>query len=275
MKNNLRAGVITSIFLLGGICAPAQNETDWLSLSFDYVEQNRLDSAEWALKTVLRSQADSPLNPFLLNNLGTIQRRMGKLDDALLSYTAALGQHPSHPVFLESRASLFVEMGQAQNAILDYTSLLDELPNHEEVLYQRGLLYLQMMNTDLAESDFRKMLEQNPNSLYARRGFASLAKFRGDYEEAEIIYSYLLDKEPEDYNLYAGRAELFLLMEKPGRASSDINQAIRLAGENAQNPYLYVIRYRVKLLLHENNSALKDLQKAIDLGYEGGEGIRN
>jgi len=256
------------IFLLGGFYLQAQNPKDELSLAFDYIEQNRLDSAEIALKAVLKSDPDNPLNPFLLNNLGTIQRRMGKLNEALLSYTAALGQHPTQPVFLESRASLFAEMGQAENAIIDYSTLLKDNPNNEEALYQRGLLYLQIKNTDLAEADFRKMLELNPNGLYARRGFASLAKFRGDYEEAEKIYCYLLDKEPEDFTLYAGRAELYLLMKKPGKASADINRAIHLAGDNNQNPYLYIIRYRTKLLLHENGSALNDLKRAIALGYK-------
>jgi len=255
------------VFLLMGICLPAQNKTDLLSLSFNYIEQNKLDSAEIALKAVLKNDPANPINPFLLNNLGTIQRRMGKFDDALASYTAALGQYPNQSVFLEARASLFAETGKAHNAIIDYSALLDENPNNEEALYQRGLLYLQIKNTDLAEADFRRMLDLNPNSFYARRGFASLAKFRSDYEEAEKIYNYLLDKEPEDFNLYAGRAELYLLMERPGKAYSDINRAIRMAGEDSKNPYLYIIRYRAKLLLHEKESAAMDLKKAIALGY--------
>jgi len=216
----------------------------------------------------MKKEPDNPINPFLLNNLGTIQRRLGKRDEALISYTAALGEFPKQPVFLEARASLFAEMNQAQNAILDYSTLLEVTPIDEEALYQRGLLYLQIKNTDLAEIDFNKMLELNPNSSYARRGFASLAKLRGDYEDAEKIYNYLLDKEPKDYNLYAGRAELYLLMKKPGKALSDIEQAFHFAGENSQNPYLYIIRYRTNLLLHEKESALKDLKKAISLGYK-------
>jgi tetratricopeptide (TPR) repeat protein len=264
-----RAGIIGIIFLLGEVCVFAQSETNLVSKAFDYIERNQLDSAEIALKTVLKNQPDNPVNPFLLNNLGAIQRRLGKFNDALESYTAALGEFPKQPVFLESRASLFAEMGQAQNAILDYSTLLDENPGNEEARYQRGLLYLQIKNTDLAEADFKRILELNPNSLYARRGFASMAKIRGDYDEAEKIYAYLLSKDPEDYNLYAGRAELYLLMKKPGKAYDDINKAIRLAGDKQPNPYLYVIRYRVKLLLHEKDGALEDWKKAVALGYKG------
>ena len=263
------------IFLLGSVYALAQDEKDRLSLAFDYIEQNRLDSAEIAFKAVLKDNPDNPVNPFLLNNLGTIQRRLGKYDEALVSYTAALGTYPKQSVFLESRASLFAEMGQAHNAILDYSALLEEKPNDEEALYQRGLLYLQIKNNDLAEADFRRILDLNPKSLYARRGFASLAKFRGDYDDAEKIYNYLLDKDPKDYNLYAGRAELYLLMKRPGKASDDINQAFRLAGDNSKNPYLYVIRYRINLLLHEKENALSDLKKAISLGYKEKEDTIN
>ena len=260
--------MVSMIFLLGIICLHAQDKPDWLSLSFDYIKENKLDSAEYALKALLKSAPDNPVNPYLLNNLGTVQRRLGKFDEALLSYTAALGEFPKQPTFLEARASLFAEMGQAQNAILDYSALLNENPNDEEALYQRGLLYLQIKNTDLAEADFRKMLDLNPNSLYARRGFASLAKFRGDYEDAEKMYNYLLDKKPDDFNIYAGRAELYLLMNRPGKAYSDINKAIRLAGEDSKNPYLYIIRYRTKLLLHDEDGANIDLKKAISLGYK-------
>jgi len=268
LKNIFRAGVINIIFLLGGIFVQAQTYNDELLRVFDYIRQNRLDSAEIALKAVLESDPDNQLNPLLLNNLGTIQRRLGKRDQALVSYTAALGTFPKQLVFLEARASLFAEMGQAENAIIDYSTLLSEKPNDEEALYQRGLLYLQIKNTDLAEKDFRRMMELNPNSLYARIGFASLAKFSGDYEEAEKIYNYLLDKEPENSSIYAGRAELYLLMERPGKASVDINRAIYLAGDSITNPYLYVIRYRTKLLLHEKEGAQSDLKKAIELGYK-------
>jgi tetratricopeptide (TPR) repeat protein len=110
------------------------------------------------------------------------------------------------------------------------------------------------------------MLELNPDGLYARMGFASLAKLRGDYPEAEKIYNYLLDKLPENASLYAGRAELYLLMEKPGKASSDATQAIRFSKN--EDPYLYVIRYRAKTMLHDKKSALEDLKKARNLGYE-------
>jgi tetratricopeptide (TPR) repeat protein len=270
-------GAVILTISVSGMDVLAQQNPEWLELSFYYIEQNKLDSAEYALKTVLKNDPDGQLNPFILNNLGTIQRRQGKRDEALLSYTAALGPYPNHPVFLEARASLFAEMGKAESAILDYTSLLGQEPANEEALYQRGLLYLQVRNTELAEADFNQMLQLNPDGLYPRMGMASLAKFRGDYDDAEKIYNFLIDKEPENPRLYAGRAELYLLMDKPGKSTGDATRALRLFGEDYNNPYLYIIRCKAKILLHEKKSALEDLEKALSFGYDAKEAaeIRN
>ena len=246
----------------------SQADTTWLDLSFRYLEEQKLDSAEFALKKQLSLHPASPLNPFLLNNLGTIQRRMGKREEALLSYTAALGAHPDNKIFLYARASLFVEMDSPANALLDYSTLLQSNPREEEALYQRGLLYLHVQNTESAEQDFRKLLEIQPDGLYPRMGLASLAKFKGDYEEAETIYNYLLDKEPEMPELYAGRAELYILMNKGAKASADATRAIRLNGEEKPNPYYYLIRGRAKSLLHEKESAEADYRKAEEVRGE-------
>ena len=273
---------ITLIFLLaplplwGGVGggevldgSPETVQDSTLNLYFQAVERNQLDSAEFYLKAVLKSNPAGQLNPFLLNNLGTIQRRLGKNDEALISYSAALGQYPKNTVFLENRASLFAEMGKAENAVLDYSVLLDVKPDDQEALYQRGLLYLQLKNSDRAEADFKRMLELNPDGLYPRIGFAALAKLRGDYPEAEKIYTYLLDKEPDNAGLYAGRAELYLLMEKPEKAASDATQAIRLS--KTEDPYMYIIRYRANTMLRDKKFAQKDLEKARALGYDGKE----
>ncbi|MDR1763130.1 MAG: tetratricopeptide repeat protein [Dysgonamonadaceae bacterium] len=265
----MKISAAVCLFLILSVPAFGQSPRvqELLDSSFVYLDRNQLDSAELYLKKTLRAEPDSPINPFLMNNLGTIQRRLGKKDEALQAYTAALAQYPKNPTFLESRASLFAEIGQPGNAIIDYTTLLDERPDDAEALYQRGLLYLQMKNSDLAEADFNRMLTLNPDGYYARLGFASLYKIRGDYAESEKIYNYLIDKEPMRPETYAGRAELYLLLDKPGKASADATNAIRLAGSGNTNPYYYVIRYRAKLLLHEEKSAMQDLEKARGMGY--------
>ena len=263
---NFKAFFVGAWILTIGQGLFAQTYDQWIEISFKYLDENRLDSAEMALINALRTAPDHALNAFLFSNLGTIQRRQGKNAEALQSYTLALNRYPKNPVFLSDRASLFVEMGDFKDALLDYNVLLEEEPRNEDALYQRALLLLSMKDFESSERDLKKLMELNPKSLPARLGFASLYKIEGRYDEAEKIYNYLENSEPDNPALYAGRAELFLLMEKGGKALADVNKAIRLS-KDAENPFLYILRARAKLLLFEKQSAAEDIQKAISLGY--------
>ncbi|MDR0412876.1 MAG: tetratricopeptide repeat protein, partial [Dysgonamonadaceae bacterium] len=190
----------------------AQTYSEWIEYSFVYMDKNQLDSAGLALENALKADPDNQMNAFLFNNLGTIQRRQGKPDDALRSYSLALARYPKNAVFLRARASLFSETGDFKNALLDYNTLLEESPDDEEALYQRALLYLSMKNFESSEKDLERMMTLYPKSFYARLGFGSLYKITGRYDDAEKIYNYLEEKEPDHPSVYSGRAELFLLI---------------------------------------------------------------
>ncbi|MDR3061463.1 MAG: tetratricopeptide repeat protein [Dysgonamonadaceae bacterium] len=259
---------ILAIFLfalLTPLNLSCQTFDEWVDLSFKYLSDGDLPAAEAALVSAMRQEPSNPLNTMLLTNLGTIQRRQGKYDEALISYTAAMGNAPESITLLSARAELFTEMNRPENAITDYSAIL-QMNNQEDALYRRGLLYLQIKNYGSAQADFERILEINPKTYYGRVGIVSLCKLRGEYDEAERIYFYLMEKFPEQADLYAGRAELYLLMNRPGRAMTDINRAIRLQGENP-NPYLYIIRSRIKEMQFEKKGAEEDRIKALESGY--------
>ena len=132
----------------------AQTYDELIDFSFKYIEANDLQAAETSLKKAMQLEPANQRNVLLLSNLGTIQRRLGKKEDAIVSYTAALSRSPRNVTFLSNRASLYAEMGQPENAITDYTSLLWIEENNEDVLYERGLLYLQVKNYQMAQADF-------------------------------------------------------------------------------------------------------------------------
>ena len=261
---------ILAIFLFFTVVTQSlhcQTFDEWVDLSFKYLDESDLPAAEAALVSAMRQEPANPLNAMLLTNLGTIQRRQGKYSEALTSYTAAMGIAPESVTLLSARAELFIEMNQPENALTDYATIIRIDENNDDALYRRGLLYLQMKNYGLAQADFEKILAINPRTYYGRVGIASLCKLKGEYDEAERIYLYLMEKFPEQVDLYAGRSELYILMNRLGSAMSDINRAIRLQGEENPNPYLYIIRSRVKELQFEKKGAEEDRVKAMKLGY--------
>ena len=210
--------ILAALFLSIGY-GHAQTYEKFVEKSFDFLDKNDLVSAEESLRAAMRLEPGNPNNYALLMNLGTIQRRQGKLEDALLSYTAALSRHPNN------------------EAILD-NALLILNPHHQEALYCRAMLHLQHKNYLLAEQDFDKILEVNEKSVKGRLGHAILEKLRGNYDESERIFNYLISEMPREWILYEGRADLYFMMGKNARAMADIN---RIFVESTPTAALYVL----------------------------------
>ncbi|MDR3267990.1 MAG: tetratricopeptide repeat protein [Tannerella sp.] len=244
----------------------AQTYEEMIGKSYDYVDKNDLPAAEEALKAAMRLEPANRYNYALLTNLGTVQRRQGKLEDALVSYTAALSQHPDNELILENRAELYAALGEPENALNDYQTLLMINPVHEEALYHRGLLHIQMENFLLAEADFEKILAINNDTMQGRLGYAILEKMRKNYNESERILDYLISKKPAYWRLYEERAELYFLMNKNGRAMADLNKVF--AEESEPSAEIYVLRGKVKLAQYEKESAAIDFKKALSMGYD-------
>ena len=85
--------IIIGLFLFIGNSF-AQSYEELIEKSYDFVDKGDLVSAEESLKAAMRKEPANPLNYALLTNLGTIQRRQGKLQEALISYTSALRTSP-------------------------------------------------------------------------------------------------------------------------------------------------------------------------------------
>lgn len=253
------------VFLLIVASSYAQSYEELIEKSYDFLDKNDLVSAEESLRSAMRKEPGNPMNYALLTNLGSIQRRQGKLEDALLSYTAALSGRPDNPTILENRASLYTELGETEKALNDYNALLIQDPKNEEALYCRGLIYIQKKNYIWAEQDFDKIMEINEKSVRARLGHAILEKMRGNYDESEKIYNYLIDMMPRDWILYEGRADVYFMMGKNARAMSDINKVFV---ESKPSASLYVLRGKVKLAQYEKESAANDFRKALEMGYD-------
>ena len=182
----------------------AQSYVDFVEKSYEFLDKEDLPSAAESLKAAMRLEPGNPNNYALLMNLGTIQRRMGKPEEALISYNAALGQQPQNLLILENRATLYTEMGEIEKAITDYNTILSINPD--------------------AEDDFEQIVNINERSIKGRFGYAILEKLRGNYNESERIFNYLINEMPKAWYLYEGRADLYFMMGKNARAMADINK---------------------------------------------------
>ena len=267
---NIKQIMTAALFCL--LCSAglrAQTYEELIGQSYDYAEQGDLPAAEAALKTALQREPANRNNFALLSNLGTIQRRMGKRDEALTSYTAALGLQPDNKLILSNRAELFIERGETEKALADYETLLRATPADIDARFRRGVLYIELKEYMLADADFDQILSLDRESKQGRLGFALLDKARGNYADSEAVLTYLIGRDPDDLQLYEERAELYFLMKKNARAMTDLRRVF--AGEKEPSPYLYILRGKVRLAQYEKEAAAADFKKALDLGADKSE----
>ena len=232
--------------------------------SFECIENEDWLCAEDYIVKALKSEPANVQNSLLLSNLGTIQRYMGKNEDAIKSYTNALMITPRSVTILKNRASLYASIDSLDRAISDYSQVVALDINEEDAIYRRGLVYLQKLDTLSARCDFETLLKINPESRNASIGFAALMKYRNYYDEAVNIYSKIIKLNERDFDAYFGRAEAYFYLGKMAKAREDIKKAIDI---DDKDPLAYVLRAKIGWSQFERESAIKDFDKAVELGY--------
>ena len=237
--------------------------TQWVTKSADFMEANKLDSAEYALMQAIKSDPDNQNNTWLMTSLGTIQQHLGKLDESYMSLTAALNKHPRSVFILHQRAALLKEMNKLEDAKSDYNSILAVDSLDIEALYNRGVLKLDAKDRIGAEKDFAVAEIHGEFSQYGLLGKALIFRLDENWEEAEKIYSSVLNSHPDMKGLYLKRAECYLNLDQLSKLSADL-QAI--SGNEFGNPMFYFLRGQLRLKQFDKLSALSDFKKAKELG---------
>ena len=254
------------IFLMPASLLFGQTYEELVEQSAAYIEDDRLDSAAVLLQKAMSLEPANENNPVLLLNLGVLQRQLGLLDDAYISFTASMANNPMPEVVLHNRASLLCDMERFGEAMEDYNTIIRRFPDNVEAYYRRGLLFLEQHNRTKAEADFQTSEQIDPDNLYTRLGKALIYKLDDNWEAAEKIYTALIQSERQvDPDLYLNRAECYVNSDQIFKASADIR-----AAEDSQkdNPYFYFLRGRVRYEQFDKVAANADFKKAKELGYD-------
>ncbi len=259
---------IVSFFTANMTDLAAQTYEEYVTRSFDYIEEDSLSLAEDALKNALKLEPGNPSNGLLLANMGTIQRRLGKLKEAEQSYTIGLGFMPENLTLLNSRASLYAEMADYEKAIADYSTIIFKENENEDAYYQRALCRLMNCDTIGARLDLETIDQFNPKSAKSRLGMAYVYKAQRMWREASEIYDVLIERNPKNASLLRERAEVFYLAGRMGAALADVEKSISLG---PRDPYSYILRAQIRYAKGDKEYARRDLNQALELGLPEAE----
>ena len=263
MKKSIFFIVVVAICALDCSISSAQNYDELITRSFDYLDADSLPEAEEALREALRIEPGNPGNGMLLLNLGTIQRRQGKLKEAEESYTIGLAFLPNNLTLLNSRAQLFAEMEKYPEAINDYTEVIYHEPENEDAYYERALCKLMNQDTLGARLDLEQIDRFNPKSAKSRLGMAYVYKAQQMWREASELYDALIERNPRNASLLRERAEVFYFSNRMGAALDDVNKSIDF---DPRDPYSYLLRAQIRYAKGDREFARRDLNQALELG---------
>lgn len=260
----IKKALLLAICLIIGIgISSAQTYDDWITRSFDYMDQDSVALAEKCLKEAMRLEPANPRNGLLFSNLGTLQRQQGKLAEAEVSYSCAIALLEEMPNIRLNRAQLYAEMERYQDAIEDYTLLLGKEPNNEDWLYERALCRLMAKDTMGARLDLEFIDTFNPKSAKSRLGMAVIYKAQKEYSMAVDLYNALIEANPKSWSLLRDRAEVYYLSNRMGAALQDIDESIK---RHPQDPMSYVLRAQIRYAKGDKEYARRDLNTAIEKG---------
>ena len=265
--------IISILLVIGAysvISLPAFAQNDsistydgWITASFDALDEDNNQRAEQCLKNAMRLEPANPQNGLLFVNLGTIQRRLGKLQDAEISYTCAISLLDENTVAYSTRASLYAEIEQYQKAIDDYSVVISRNPEDEDALYERALCRLMNNDTIGARLDLETIDKFNPKSAKSRLGMAMVYKAMGENAMAVELYDALIKANPKSWSLLRDRAEVYFFSKRLGAAMLDIDKSIQM---NGRDPLSYFLRAKIRWAKGDREYARRDLNRAIELG---------
>ncbi len=229
----------------------------------NYIKAENWDMAEKTIVTALRLEPGNFSNSLLLSNLGVIQSRRGKYEDALESFRLALSIAPRSSVAFSNRARTYLQLGRYEEALSDINSTLDIDSIQEWPLQMRGFL---LMNKDpeKAKVDFNRLSNLYPQNSLAKTGLAAIAESEGNNEEALKLYDEAI-KINDDPDVRFSRILLKINMEKFIDASEDISESIAAFPNEGE---LYLLRGYLHKLNYRYEEATIDKKIALDKGAD-------
>lgn len=271
--NMNQSGRIFSIFFLCSFYAAmcytyAQSYNDVVEEAMDCVKKDSLVRAESLFLKALKMDPSNARNALLFSNLGTVQKRLGKTDEAIRSYTMALNIIPYSTAMLLNRAALYLELNLADKAYVDYCNVIDLLPDNVEARLFRAYIYMQRRQYQEARIDYNVVLGKEADNVTALLGMVMLDEKEGRYASARDRLNLLIQKNPGDFSLYKMRANLEWIQRNLDTALLDLEQAMKL---NPRDAEIRLMKGDIYLEKKDKRKAEDAYEEAIVLGVSRAE----
>ena len=258
------------------VSASSQSYTELFEQSVVALEQDSLWQAEELITQALKAEPSNEHNALLFANLGWLQRRQHRYEEALDSYTYALNFAPLSVPILMDRATLLMEMGREERARVDYSLVLDLDAHNQEALLMRAYIHQRERNYKEAHADYDSLLRVAPKHYQGRLGLATLYQKEQKYESAMMLLNTLVEEERQASSPEANRLAVLYLAKahvewEQGWAEPALIDLEASMKANAQLSEAYLLQGQIWLSQGKKRPAKNCFLRARELGVSDAE----
>jgi protein O-GlcNAc transferase len=173
------------------------------------VKKHRLfqwNEAEFLYKQILEIQSKSgdekdeakkEYQALVINNLGNVFERQGKLKAALETYEQALTLKPDYAEAHYSLGNFFLQQGKVDEAVERYQQVLKIKPDHVEVYHKLGHAFKLQWKLDVAVKYYQQAISLNPDYVDAHNNLGHTLYEQGNLDAAIESYQQALRLNPD------------------------------------------------------------------------------
>lgn len=171
------------------------------------------------------------------------------------------GQFRLHrSVLVYNIAQVYAAVGRADDAIRQYTAAIEMDPKYPEYFNERGAVHLARRDFALAEADFRQAIELSSPYPEVWTNLGQCLSLSGDLRGAIGAYGVALDLSPGAFLPSIGRAQAHHRLGQLEEALADYGAALTA---NPDHPLILSNRAAVLVDLGRPEKALEDLDAAL------------
>ncbi|MEK6374397.1 MAG: protein kinase [Acidobacteriota bacterium] len=178
-----------------------------------------------------RAVAADAQNPAVHVTLGDLRRQMGKLDEAVREYNAALAKQPNDAAAILGLAETYKAGGKVAEAEAAYRKAIELLPNYWGGYNKLGAFYYTRARYTDAAGMFARVVQLVPDNERGYNNLGSMYLQLGRYDEAVRVFSTSLAKKP-NAQAYSNVGTANYFLGRYSDAANAFEEATALAPKN-------------------------------------------
>jgi len=133
---------------------------------------------KFCTQIIKRARMSDAYLAIVYNNRGNAYFKIGKFNEAMSDYTAALRLNPQYANPHNNRGIILQRKGDYERAIAEFDKAVALNPNYANAYNNRGYTYQKLNRLDDASNDYKKALAINPAHARAKKNLEQIKTLR-------------------------------------------------------------------------------------------------